>query len=68
MKTGASCPLPRCGCCDRLNPMLVCEDCGEPMCTEHWKRVGTAFVCTVCVEARTSAAAEALREPAGVSA
>ena len=67
MRTGARSLIPRCGCCDRPNPVLICEDCSEPMCADHWKRVDAAFICVVCAEARVAARADASLE-AGVYA
>lgn len=51
MKTGAHSKIPRCGCCDKANPALVCEDCGEPMCTDCHRRIDRAhYVCVICLE------------------
>ena len=47
-------PPARCGCCDRLTVLALCEACDEPTCAEHLRRVGPigapVYVCAVCLE------------------
>lgn len=42
---------PRCGCCDALGPIALCERCQEPVCARHLERLEAAFVCTLCRQA-----------------
>lgn len=52
----------RCGCCDQLETVAICERCDEPTCLVHFARVesfdgAVQYVCVICAEALAQEAA-----------
>lgn len=51
---------PRCGNCDRPDPVAICSRCDEPMCQEHFVQLTDGagekrYVCSICAEVELSA-------------